>query len=137
MKQIGTNNQNQSARPLLAEDLRPLYFCQHSWEYIRNFNLEKILLMTKKNGYWKKTKKGYLFTDAEGDVLVLDHVGDLASHGEEKENNPVAKQNRPEDRDIKDREERHEESYAEGLSHGVPEKQIQSHQIKETKLGNK
>lgn len=51
---------------------------------------------------------------------MLDHVGDLASHGEDKENNPVAKQYRPEDRNVKDREECHEKCYAECLSHGVP-----------------
>ena len=65
---------------------------------------------------------------------MLDHVGDLASHGEEKENNPVAKQNRPEDRNIKDGEEGHQKRNAEGLSHGVPEKQIQSPSKKERKL---
>uniref|UniRef100_A0A1J3HUD5 Uncharacterized protein n=1 Tax=Noccaea caerulescens TaxID=107243 RepID=A0A1J3HUD5_NOCCA len=63
----------------------------------------------------------FLFADAERNVLVLDHVGDLASHGEDKENDPVANQYRPEDGNIKDREERHQKGYAECFGHGVPE----------------
>lgn len=60
---------------------------------------------------------------------MLDHVGDLASHGEDKENDPVANQYRPEDGNIKDREERHQKGYAERLGHGVPAKQIQFNRI--------
>jgi hypothetical protein len=63
----------------------------------------------------------FLFSDAERNVLVLDHVGYLASHGEDKENDPVAKQYGPEDGNIKHREECHKKGYAECLSHGVPE----------------
>lgn len=47
-------------------------------------------------------KNGYLLSNTERNVLVLDHVGDLASHGEDKENNPVAKQYGPEDGNVKD-----------------------------------
>jgi len=68
----------------------------------------------------KVVKNGYLFSDAERNVLVLDHVGYLASHGEDKENDPVAKQYGPEDGNIKHREECHKKGYAECLSHGVP-----------------
>lgn len=72
---------------------------------------------------WKREN---LFADAERNVLVLDHVRDLASHGEDKENDPVAKQYRPEDGNIKDREERHQKGNAEGLSHRVPANTFQS-----------
>lgn len=56
------------------------------------------------NGFAEKCGgfKSNLFADAERNVLVLDHVGDLASHGEDKENDPVANQYRPEDGNIKD-----------------------------------
>ena len=80
---------------------------------------------------WKKRN---LFADAERNVLVLNHVRDLASHGEDKENDPVAKQYRPEDRNIKDREERHEKGNAEGLSHGVPELELRESADKRLEL---
>lgn len=69
-------------------------------------------------------KSFYLFAEAERDVLVLDHVGDLAPHGENKENDPIAQQNWPKHRNVKHREECHEEGYAESLCHGVPETTI-------------
>lgn len=66
----------------------------------------------------------FLFAEAERDVLVLDHVGDLASHGENKENDPIAKQDRPEHRNVKHREECHHKRNAECLCHRIPELEL-------------
>lgn len=52
-------------------------------------------------------------------------MGDLASHGENKENDPIAKKDWPEHRNVKYREECHEKRDAESLGHGVPEIMIQ------------
>lgn len=62
----------------------------------------------------------YLLPNVEWDVLVFDHVSDLAPHCKNKENDPVTKQYRPEYRNIKYRKECHYKRNAESLGHGVP-----------------
>lgn len=47
----------------------------------------------------------------------------LALHCKDKENNPVAKENGPEDRDIKYREESHHKSYNKSFCDCIPETQ--------------
>lgn len=42
-----------------------------------------------------------LFADIKGHILVLDHMMDLSPHGQEKEEEKVHQQDRPEHRDIK------------------------------------
>ena len=59
---------------------------------------------------------------------------DLASHGENKEKDPIAKQDRSEDRNVKHREECHHKRNAEGLSHGVPELELRESADKRLEL---
>ena len=65
-----------------------------------------------------------LLSNAQGDILVFDHVCNLTPHCKEKKNNPITKQYRPKDRNIKYRRESHDKCYAESLCHGVPAKII-------------
>lgn len=61
-----------------------------------------------------------LLSNVEWDILVFDHVCNLTPHCKDKENNPITKQYRPKDRNIKYGKESHDKCYAESLCHGVP-----------------
>lgn len=61
-----------------------------------------------------------LFAEVPWDVLVLDHVLDLALHGDEEQHHPVEQQDGPEDGDVKDREKRAAERDDDGFAAGVP-----------------
>lgn len=69
---------------------------------------------------WAGCREAHLFTEREWHVLVLDHVSYLPFHCEDKEDNPVHKQDRPEDGDVEDGEEGHEEGNDESFRDGVP-----------------
>lgn len=76
--------------------------------------------MPSSQHYGSAQKEIYLLSYVERNIFVLDHVHDLALHGENKKNNPVDKQNRPENRHIEHGEEGHQKSYAESLSDRIP-----------------
>jgi hypothetical protein len=46
-------------------------------------------------------KSPNLLSDAERDISILNHVRDLALHCEDKQDNPIAEQYGPENRDVK------------------------------------
>lgn len=47
---------------------------------------------------------------------------DLPLHGQDKEDDPIAEKDGPEDRHIEHREESHREGHAKSFRYGVPEK---------------
>lgn len=49
----------------------------------------------------------------------------LALHCKDKQNNPIAQQYGPKDRNIKNRKEGHKESHTESLCDGIPETTIE------------
>ena len=61
-----------------------------------------------------------LLSEAERDILVLDHVLDLPLHCHEEEHKPIHEQDGPEDRHIEHREEGHRETDREGLTARIP-----------------
>lgn len=63
----------------------------------------------------------HLLSNAEWNILVLDHVHDLALHCKDKKNNPIAEEYGPENRDIKNREEGHQKGDTKSLCNGIPE----------------
>lgn len=63
----------------------------------------------------------HLLSNAERDVSILNHVHNLALHCEDKQHNPITKQYRPENRDIKQRKEGHQKRHTESFSDGIPE----------------
>lgn len=65
----------------------------------------------------------FLLPNAEGNIFVFYHVHNLALHREDKKNNPVAEKYRPEDRNIKYREESHHKSYKKSFCDCIPESQ--------------
>lgn len=68
----------------------------------------------------QKVCEVHLFPNVERNVFVLDHVCDLAPHRENKEYNPVTKQDGPKHRNIKHGKEGHDKCNAESLREGVP-----------------
>jgi hypothetical protein len=64
-----------------------------------------------------------LLPKTEGHIFVLDHMHNLALHRKDEENNPVAKEYGPEDRNIKHREESHHKSYNKSFCDCIPERQ--------------
>lgn len=62
----------------------------------------------------------YLLPNCEWNVLILDHMSNLALHCRRKKNNPIEKKNRPKDRDIKHWKEGHHKAYSESFSKRVP-----------------
>jgi hypothetical protein len=63
-----------------------------------------------------------LLPNIEGHIFVFDHMHNLALHCKDKENNPVAEENGPEDGDIKYREESHHKSYNKSFCDCIPER---------------
>lgn len=63
----------------------------------------------------------HLLSNAEWDISILNHVHNLALHCEDKQHNPITKQYRPENRDIKHRKEGHQKRHTESFSDGIPE----------------
>lgn len=61
-----------------------------------------------------------LLTEIKGHVLVLDHMFDLSSHGDSKEDTEIHQKDRPEDRDVKYTEETAHDSNEDSLGSGVP-----------------
>ena len=62
----------------------------------------------------------HLLANGEGNVAVLDHVLDLALHGDKEEHQPVHEQDGPEHRHIKHREEGHHKAQQQRLKRRVP-----------------
>lgn len=60
-------------------------------------------------------------SNIERQILVLDHMLDLFPHSECKQNDEVHEKNRPEDRDIKDREKGKEQRQERGSCRIEPE----------------
>lgn len=59
--------------------------------------------------------------NVKGQVLVLDHVLDLAAHGEHKQHHEVNDKHRPEHGDVKGLKERRENGDDDGLRRVQPE----------------
>ena len=66
---------------------------------IRN-KQESILLHGEKEGNFRGS---CLLANVKGNVFVFDHMHDLMLHCEDKENDPIAEQDGPENRDIEHR----------------------------------
>jgi hypothetical protein len=62
----------------------------------------------------------HLLANGEWQVLVLDHVLDLALHGDDKQQDPVHEQDGPEDGDVKHLEQRHAQPHSNRLDAGPP-----------------
>lgn len=54
-----------------------------------------------------KGQRHYLFTKVERDILVLDHMHNLALHSQEKQYHPITEKDGPKYRDVKQRKESH------------------------------
>ena len=68
----------------------------------------------------KKFPRFHLLSKVEWNIFVLDHVHNLALHCENKQGNPIAEKYGPENRDIKHRNESHQEGNTESLCDGIP-----------------
>lgn len=118
-------------RPLLVADFFPVYLCQKSkaTEKLQNVTARPKRGTTCHHIFQNKMlyntdgrrHSSHLLSNAERDISILNHVHNLALHCEDKQHNPITKQYRPENRDIKHRKEGHQKRHTESFSDGIPE----------------